>query len=496
MIHKPLISVFILFAIFYSTAFTQPVKIEVYDKQVLEKSYIGNGVQWSAYPARDISEKSWERVLERTDFMKLNFIRLMVDGSDYCQTYPAGGKPVYTFENDKIKRVLRLLDYCQKNNVAVLLGEWDNPAGKNKVIDPAKKQLKWDGINETDPRWTEMVGEFINYLVNVKKYSCIKYYNLGNEPNGYWMSCESFETWRTSILNLDKELTKRGLNENIKIVGPDCAWGNDWIKKIIDDKELAAAIDVYEVHWYATDKEIENADFEKEMAYYRDYITQNDPNGKTKQFFMGEAGMLTGKNDFDQQKNIATFQYGVWMADFVVQSMRAGQAGLIAWDMDDAMHTSGKPGKGNDIADYNWKEWGFWDSFGEEKGKPELTNMRPWYYTWSLLSKYIPKGSQVLKTSDTGIAGLRSTASKTFVNGKIEYTFVIVNESPEKRTINLILEAVKDINLNQYNYFETDMPVDSKGFAKVKNVTEKVNLSKGITIVMPSKGVVILTSLK
>ena len=55
---------------------------------------------------------------------------------------------------------------------------------------------------------------------------------------------------------------------------------------------------------------------------------------------------------------------------------------------------------------------------------------------------------------------------------------------------------MKDINLNQYNYFETDMPVDSKGFAKVKNVTEKVNLSKGITIVMPSKGVVILTSLK
>ncbi len=493
--NKHLIPFLILSTIYCTSAFSQPVKIEVFSHQVLEKSYIGNGVQWSAYPSRDISEKSWGRVFERIGFMKLNFIRLMVNADDYCQTYPKSGKPVYNFNNDKIIRVLRILDYCEKNGVDVILGEWDNPAGKNKKVYPTQKQLKWDGINETDPRWTEMVGEFLNYLVNIKKYTCIKYYNLGNEPNGYWMSCESFETWRTSILNLDKELVKRGLNENIKIVGPDCAWGNDWIKKIIEDPELAAAIDVYEVHWYATDKEIENADFEKEMAYYRDYITQHDPYGKTKQFFMGEAGMLTGKNDFDQQKNIATFQYGVWMADFVVQSMNAGLAGLIAWDLDDAMHTSGKPGKGNEITDYNWKEWGFWDSFGEEKGKPELTNMRPWFYTWSLLSKYIPKGSQVLKTSATGIPGLRSSASRIIVNGKNEYTFVIVNESSEKKTVNLVLDTAKNITLKQFNYFETDMPVDSKGFAVASSATKNLDLLKGIRIEMPSKGVVILTSL-
>src|SRR5690606_8907184 len=106
--------------------------------------------------------------------------------------------------------------------------------------------------------------------------------------------------------------------------------------------------------------------------------------GKSKPFFMGEVGMLTGKNNQDQQTLIDTFQYGVWMADFVIQSMRAGQAGTIAWDLDDAMHTSGYKGPGNDVNDYHWKVWGFWDSFGTAKGKPELENMRPWYYTWSL----------------------------------------------------------------------------------------------------------------
>jgi len=467
---------------------SQPVEIEVYGNQVLEKSYLGNGVEWSAYPLMDISEKSWQRVFERTDFMKLNFIRLMVNARQYCQTYPVGGKPVYTFNTDPNKRVYRILDYCQKQGVDVIFGEWSPP--------------RFDGLSITDPRWTEMVGEFLNHLINVKKYTCIKYYNLYNEPNsrdGYgdlWKvgSVVNFDNWGTSILNLHNELVKRDLEKSIKIVGPDCG-GNDWIKRIISNKELAAAIDVYDVHNYARDKEIEEGFYGKEMAYYREYISYMDPNGKSKQFIMGEAGMVTGKNKVDQQKMIGTFQYGVWMADYVVQSMNAGQAGLIAWDLDDAMHTKGKLGPGTDIKDYIWKEWGFWDSFGEEKGSPELTNMRPWYYTWSLLSKYVPRGSQVMKTSDPGLFGLRATASRINVDGETEYTFVIVNDSDEERTVRMILAGLKGINLNQFNYFETDMPKDENSYPVAKIVLRNANLSKGINIKLPTKGAIILTSL-
>jgi hypothetical protein len=211
---------------------------------------------------------------------------------------------------------------------------------------------------------------------------------------------------------------------------------------------------------------------------------------------MGEAGMTTGKNNVDQQKNIGTFKYGVWMSDFVVQSINGGQAGLLAWDMDDAMHTNGKLGPGTEIKDYIWKEWGFWDSFGAEKGNPELTNMRPWYYTWSLMSKYVPRGSQTLKTSESDIPGLRIAASRIVLDGQTEYTFLIVNAVNESKVVNLKLAGLKGIELRQFNYFESDMPKDPKGFPVPKTILTKANLSKGLSVDLPEKGVVILTSLK
>jgi hypothetical protein len=478
--------------------FSQTVKVTVSNNQVLEKSYLGNGVQWSAYPQMDISERAWQKVFERVDFMKLNFIRLMLDAEEYCVTYPLGGKPEFNFDSDKMKRVYKILDYCQAKGVTVLLGEWSDPSRKTTEVDFSKHQLRYDGIQEYDPRWTYIIGELVEKLLSEKKYTCIKYYNLGNEPNGDWMDVENFNSWRRSILNLDKELKRRGLQEKVVIVGPDTAWGNDWIKMIISDKELVNIIGAYEVHQYASDKEIENGQYQKDMAFYRDYINKHDPKGTSKVFFMGEAGMVTGKNDLDQQTYVPKFQYGVWMTDFIIQSMNAGQAGLIAWDLDDAMHTAHKKGEGNSVNDYDWKVWGFWDSFGTEKGHPEWENVRPWFYTWSLMSKYVPKGSQVLQTSDTGVDGLRSTAAKYEHDGKVEYTFAMVNESDQSRTIqmNLTDSPKTNLALYQYNYFEKDMPVDAKGYPVAKAFIKKADLTKGLLVKMPGKGVIIYTTMK
>jgi hypothetical protein len=487
-----LIAMICITVVFSTTA---QIELQV-SKDILTDHYTGNGVQWSAYETINISEEDWQTTFKRLDFMKTSFVRLMIPADNYCMTYPAGGAPKFDFNSVKMQRNYRILDYCQSKGIKVILGDWGDPVGKNKIIDPSRQKLSFDGIQEFDPRWTKIIGQLLTKLIKEQKYSCIQYYNLGNEPNGYWMNCESFDTWKQSIVNLDNELRLRKLRSAIKIVGPDAAWGNNWIAKIIEDKSLQKIIDTYEVHWYASKDEIEKGIFQDTMSYWRKYISKNDPKGLSKQFFMGEAGMVHGKNDKDQQTLIGTFKYGVWMADFIVQSMNAGQTGLIAWDLDDAMHTAGRHGDGYTINDYDWKVWGMWDSFGKEKGHPEWENLRPWYYTWSLFSRYIPYGSQVLKTSPTGIPGLRFTAVKIPGKGSDNFSIAIVNEAEKTEKIALSLPLVKDKKVfRKYDYFEKQRPVDKSGFPIE---TEKINYpisGKPITLTVPPNGVIFLTSL-
>jgi hypothetical protein len=471
--------------------------INVDARHILTSGYLGNGVQWDPYELKDISPEAWKKTRYRLNFMQLAFARVMISADMYCLSFPPGGSPEYSFNNDKVKILYKILDYCQSHGVTVVLGEWGDPSGKNSQPDPGRHQLRFDGIQEYDPRWTHIATDFLVYLIREKKFTCIKYYNLGNEPNGSWMNTESFATWKTSILNLDTALKKRGLRDQIKVVGPDVSGNNEWIDYILRDPLLAKVIDAYDVHWYAKKEQLTTASLERELAHYKQDIVKNDPNGAAKPFFIGEAGMLDGRSRvLDQQKMIGTFQYGVWMADYAVQSMLAGQSGICAWSLDDAMHTAAhKAGGGYAVTDYEWKEWGLWDSYGAEKNNPGLAAVRPWYYVWSLLSRYIPAGSVILQTAGPDTAGIRSVAVKFRKDDKEQYTFVLVNTGNRARKVVLEMPGSNDpVTIGRYNYFENDRLQDADGFPVVKQQFKNIVLAGGLQFEMPAEGMVVLTT--
>ena len=142
---------------------------------------------------------------------------------------------------------------------------------------------------------------------------------------------------------MNAEFAKRGLAQDVKIIGPDVTFlprDGFWIELTVTQcpKEVAA----YDFHYYAPAAELESGYLEKYCWMKKDYIDRFDPNGKFKPFFMGEAGMTGGpvepQGGNDSQPHIYGHNYGVWMADYNVQCARAGMAGTIAWDLDDAMH--------------------------------------------------------------------------------------------------------------------------------------------------------------
>jgi hypothetical protein len=469
-----------------------PLRAIVSSDQVLEKNFLGFGVEWEYEGNRPdnnldnpVWTNHWPEMVRRVDFMRPAMLRVMHSADLYTRLEQDRIVPDY--DSPRMQVMYRLLDYAKSRNIRIVLGEWWLPKAYFKPL---------GGI--TSPRWSEdLIVPFLLYLREHRGYTNIVYFNLINEPASVEMEPGiplDFETWKTAITNLHATLKRNGLEDKVRLVGSDGPgdW-NHWIERIAKDPALRDCIDAYEYHLYAhlhTDKWLPSLLEGKletdELMPRRRLINSHDPGGHAKPFFMGEAGIDDG-NAGDNQTNRFSFAYGVWMADYAIQSMRAGQAGLIAWDMDDAMHTWGSYGAAG------LKGWGFWNSLAGFKDYPSSDfALRPWFHTWSLLCRLFPPGSQTLAVSATGDPACRVAAAR-LPEGR-GYSFVIVNEADDTRVVSLVLPTRKPLTLYEYRYFAADRPSDEHGFPVASCIHTNAELLSGLNIHLPRAGVVFLTT--
>jgi hypothetical protein len=182
------------------------------------------------------------------------------------------------------------------------------------------------------------------------------------------------------------------------------------------------------------------------------------------------------------------------MADFKIQAARAGMQGAIAWMLDDAMHINkDKDTQWPDIRKTLFKKWGFWNSLAEEIGHPEDANLRPWFYTWSLMSRYFPRGCTIIRSRNAEVAGIRTLAA---ITGKDGFTFCVANDSDTAQQALLRAPALRrPLDLSLYLYAPDDRAVNAKGYPVPKDTLKQADLTKGLSLALPARSVVLLTTL-
>ena len=99
------------------------------------QSFLGLGIQWDPYSYPPQPE-AWKRTLQRLDFARPAFFRVMLGARDYCRGFDAHqrsalmswsqGEPAI---RQRLGSLLDLPDYAQSRNIEVLLGEWSPPDG-------------------------------------------------------------------------------------------------------------------------------------------------------------------------------------------------------------------------------------------------------------------------------------------------------------------------------------------------------------------------------
>lgn len=427
-------------------------------EEVINSSYIGNGVEWDPYDEAEawgskISDEDWDKLFSRLDYMRPAYVRCMINSPYHYYEYSTGN---YVPEKH-LESISRLLDYCQRRDIMVVYGEYNPP--------------KWD-LRE-DQGWIDMSVDYLNKLVNEKGFDCIKYFVIFNEPDGDWASPNGdFNLWAEMAGRFHKKMSEYpGLLDKVSLAGPDVVVdyknpGSEydtagWIKATAAN--LDSIIGIYDIHAYPGQIQVRDGSYRALLQGYKDLV----PEGK--KIILGEAGYKYWREpdsllmaEYNRRVEDHPFTkgtdcnmlvydnfYGIDMPLLISEVMNAGFSGVAAWMLDDAMHSQGDAGKTEDI-----KIWGMWNILGKEVfGDASQEDVRPWYYTWSLMCRYFPKGCEVMKCSfGEGSDGLFAVSAK-MPDGK--KSVAIINVGNEVRKIELTAPQ-EFMNASLYQFTEKE----------------------------------------
>ncbi|WP_042388247.1 hypothetical protein [Streptacidiphilus melanogenes] len=241
------------------------------------------------------------------------------------------------------------------------------------------------------------------------------------------------------------------------------AWnGNDsWWLRSAQSGLLGAS----EAHFY--DQELYGAAPEYVEPVLTQAVSQVRAAAPGSPVFLGETGMKAAQfpdGSKDYGFALQTTQ-ALRMADLAVQEARSGIDGAAAWCLD-----------GYDSTDF----CGMWGRGSDDPNtvSAHSTALRPWFYTWSLLSRYLPAGSTVHAPAEP--AGTRVLAAQLPDGG---WTFALVNRTSSAQTVTLT-EPTGSLTLNKYLYADGSTPTtDANGFpTKVGTLTASFTNGHALTV--------------
>ena len=388
----------ILFSLLLAAAgCSRPVALTVTD-EVINPCYLGNGVEWDPYDealswGSDVSEEDWNTLFERLDFMKPQYVRCMINSPF---TYFDGKG----FDDGRNAASLKkLLGYCQQNDIMVVYGEYNPPT--------------WEMKGSMD--WVKASVKHLNWLVAENGFTCIKYFVIFNEPDGNWASTNGdFPFWRQMVAAFQAEMDRYPALASVSIAGPDAVidYHNEasaydfkgWLSETVAG---VPEIGIYDMHAYPGQRYVRSGEFQETLSSLKALVGD-------KPIILGEAGYKYFSDPADSALaqeywkrveghpftkggdcNMLVYDefYALDMPLLLMSVMNAGFSGAAAWMLDDAMHSSWDSGKTEDV-----KLWGMWNILGSEVfGDPSQEEVRPWYYTWSLMCRHFPAGSRIVK---------------------------------------------------------------------------------------------------
>lgn len=409
-----------------------------------------------------------ERILAiKPSLVRLPLMRQWFHLDDAGKELPIG---TYNWNSKYMQSFYKIMDLYKKHNISVMSGLW------HSAYDPQGREPN-DFYQSQN--FAILQADMIDYLVNTKGYTNIKYYTPTNEPLGSGLS--SFSVWKVMMQNLHQELVKRDLPSDI-LVGAD-SWGDwTWLPARENKKELSG----YDFHHYLNDtpddtyRHMYDEVLESSMTSMVKRIYEEDDTNKP--ILVTEIAPI-GVKYIDwpiatapAHCRIDTYEYGLGFWDYAIQLTRSGAASGLAWALDGF--------------DQN-KNAGMWNNSGKHGGM----KLRPWYYTWQLMCRYFPAGATILKMDEAPVSkDLRIGGAKIGAN---DYSFVVINRraSVDSKDQEVVIKA--DGGAKMFYVYEYSHNHQGDGYELSLDYTISTTndlKNEGVKITVPLEGGILITT--
>ena len=324
------------------------------------------GSAWGGNPPVGNTE-AWEQIYKHASWLGLSFIRVELSARMY---EPEKNK--FDWNNEEMAALYKILDWARANNADVFLQQmWSN--------------VKWNSYPGVQPLmsapkslydFAEGIATLVEHLTVTKKYDCIKWICITNEPpGGSWGSWWSRGEDNAPVTPAFKEVRAALDRKNIAIPvsGPD--WTDLPVfdaKKIDFDQYIGA----YDIHSY------QGID-ESKQKIVEDWAVWAKQHGKP--LFLSEIGnMKLGWKDSNPGPK--SFAAALSNAESILRGLSAGAGAFNRWSFTNRGDLDGQ-----------WQLIRTWDI--ENKKYYDRIEVEPAaFYGYGIITRFCEKYSSVVNT--------------------------------------------------------------------------------------------------
>lgn len=350
----------------------------------------------------------------------------------------------FRFDAPEMQSLYPLLDLAQQMGIPVTIVPW---GATPKSFLSGKEG--WIVAPENYEEYAENISTLLKYLIKERKYTCIDEVTPGNEPDGWGIGPQEYISICKALhgrMKKDKLLGRVRLN---LIDNTDRGGRFDFIEGCVQG--LKGIADVVNSHTYIFGYETPSADImqweEKNCSIAASIGLRH---------CVGEFGsnQTVGAS---RQKDIDEYRRGVLIVRNAISFLAAGAYNISYWQLFDQYYSRYD-------AYPQMQQLGMWKSVKADYASEPYHHhigcdyeVRPQYYAYSLLTRFVCPGAQVFRMDANGDLGL--TNALCVRNKDKSCVYIVANQENEDLHVTLCNER-KTIRgcYEKYIYQEECLP--------------------------------------